>query len=193
MTAQNENHRRQINEGIAASLTRAGIPPKYHDQSVRNLPDGEDLADKVTGEFATHAKEGGVLAITGSGVSIRNTLIMIARGFHLQGIGCRVLPLSTLAWQLADPNGDDEAMDRLADIPCLAIHRFYVPQDEDDKQMTPRTRSLVEDFLMGRSDDGKAHIVHCNEMPPLNDPFKWWRPDFVRNFFEGARQWRVDR
>jgi hypothetical protein len=185
------NHKRQIDEGVATSLKRAGVPANMVHRSARELANGEELAGRLTGDFKDHIAAGGLLTVTGSGRAARNCVILSARALHIQGVGCKILSLSALAQLLANPNTSEEDLARLFQMKCLVIQRFYYPDGEGDQIMTYRTRSLVEDFLLDRMDEGRGHLVHASTIPPVEDPAKWWSRDFIKTFFSEYKHWEA--
>ena len=189
----NESAKRQIDDGIRQSLRRAGIPERLIDRSATDMPGGRVLADRLLGEYRDHAIAGGILMVRGEGREARNTVLLSARGLHLQGIGCKVMGLAQLASVLANPNQDSEFVHRLYSVKCMAIQRFYYPDGEGDQIMTYRTRGLVEEFILERMDAGLAHILHVASVPPIEDPFKWWSRDFLRAINDGRKVWEVEQ
>lgn len=192
----NQSIREAKNAGIHESLSRAGIGKAYHKRTVTELPGGENLACLVKGEFRTHVAGGGNLIVEGMSPDSLSATILIARGFHLLGLGCMVVSTSELARQLSNPRGMDEEFEhRLARMKCLVLYRFYTPDPADDgKPYTSRTLSILEDFLVDLNMQGTGLLLHVIEPLKTLANVPWYHDDFIREVTASshARIWQAN-
>jgi hypothetical protein len=171
-----ESHRRQIDEGVRASLTLAGIPPEVFNLSLTNVEGGEALVQWVKSEAKAFFLSGGVVNFIGSKPSAPRAMYLLARALHLSGIGVRVTSTPRLLAALVD--ADEDYLRWANNSSVLVMPRFYVPDDPQDKPFTPWQTMLVETFLTERKSAGKGLLINgYRPLPGMVNP-SWWRRDF---------------
>lgn len=179
------NHRRQIDDGVRASLTRAGIGTDYHNRSLAEAPGGDDLVKWVTANGRTFFRTGGVAAFVGRSSRATNAMMLFARALHLSGVGVRVTNLPTLV-RILDRD-DTEALARLEEAPVLVVTRFYAPATRTDCPLTGWQSLMVEEFLTERKSNGNGLVSHVYEPFDRQTSPVWWRPDFLEAIGSNAK------
>lgn len=160
----------------AWSLRRAGIGEVYHNKSLTDFgAEGEQLKTWMNNSKAQVAQGHSVLM---TGLRCRELMMMVARGFHLNGLGVYVTPLVHAAKVLYDA----ETREQVKDNDILIITGF---QQEGESPIKSSVAYGIEDLLNSRSDNGKCTFLTI----PIGEPghpfdpeaFEdwWWSMDIV--------------
>lgn len=184
--SEHPNHRRQIDDGIQASLRRAGIPSKLFRATLTSIPEGDELVQWIKAEGRAFFSEGGTFVFIGEPPAADRAALLFGRALHLMGIGVRVVSVQTLVKAL--DGDDDDFIAKLDEAPVLVLTRFYSPEDADDRPFTRWQTMLVEDYLLERQSLGKGVVLHSyRPFGDMNAP-NWWRRDFVHSMSTKVRE-----
>jgi len=133
----------------------------------------------VQSESREFVRSGGCIHVHGRGVRGLDGTLLLAKGLHLTGTGCLVVPMVRLLIVLERNNA--EALESMGDAPLLVVTRFYNPAEKTDVPLTPWQRSLVESYLSERLQCGMPVALHATQNLTPQVPL-WWRPDFLEEF-----------
>ncbi len=119
--------------------------------------------------------------------------MLIAHGLHLKGMGCWVLPATSLGNALSNPCGmEADFEDRLARTKTLVLTRFYVDSTKEDSPYSPRTAMLIEDFLVERGMEGFGTVIQT--AASLGSGLAcWWHADFADWVSRRSLEWEVSK
>lgn len=158
------------------SLNRAGIGAVYHNKSLDDFgPEGARLKEWMI-TSREDVKSGHSVVMTG--LRCRELMMMVARGFHLNGVGVYVTSLVRSGQVLFDPT----IREQVAENHILIITGF---QQEGESPLKASLAYGIEDLLNDRSDRGKCTFLTIPMGEP-NNPFDpeafegwWWSMDIV--------------
>lgn len=162
---------------IAKSLINAGIGPVYHDKSLTDFgPLGVGYHDWVVSNGPSLVMEGGAVTFCGKGQT--DHMKMIARAFHLNGAGVRIMSLSQF-WTVLDRGG--ERREDMDDSPVLMLNPAQAggrgcplnwwQLDRAETYLRDRVERRQVVLLYWAHDKGMA--------PDAEGKFNWWSDDFV--------------
>lgn len=158
------------------SLNRAGIGAVYHDKSLMDFgPEGIELAAWVKSSRAKVSQGHSVMM---TGIRSRELMMMVARGFHLNGMGVFVTPLVRIGGVLFD----GPTREQVAENEILVITGF---QQEGECPLKSSLIYETEHLINDRSDRGKTTFVTVpvgDEQQPFDpESFErwWWSMELV--------------
>lgn len=172
-----EAHRRALDDGIRASLLRAGIGATLHDRSLSEVTGGDALVEWVKANGKPFFRGGGVALFVGHTSGTVLAMNLFARALHLSGVGVRVASLPALVKAL--DRDDDEYLGKLAEAPVLVLPRFYAPATRNDTPLTGWQTLMVEEYLTERKSNGRGLVAHAYERFEGQKNPVWWRSDFL--------------
>lgn len=79
---------------IRASLTEAGIGKRFHDITLPDVKFGAGMLDYLKQHGPAIRNAGHSIAFHGVGMT--DAITMLARGLHINGVGCKIVPLVRL-------------------------------------------------------------------------------------------------
>lgn len=168
-------HQKQTNDGIARSLTAAGVGSAFHHRYLRDVANEEFFRDWVATHAGDEITPGKGITIVGPGVKARDAFIILARAVHLSGRRVRVVPLSRLIAQIVN---DGELLDQFEECKALFVTEFFQTYPGNPNAATGYEVRRVEEFLTDRLDNQGAVFLHTAK--PLTGPDIWWSPTFVQ-------------
>lgn len=147
------------------SLNRAGIGAAYHDKSLRKDfgPEGIKLADWAVANKKS-VLDGKSVMMTG--IRCRELMFMLARAYHLNGLGVYVTPLVRVGSVLFDA----AIREQVSDIDILVILGF---QQEGECPLKSNMIYETEHLINDRSDRGKPTFITV----PLGDEQRAFDPE----------------
>lgn len=153
------------------SLNRAGIGAAYHEKSLRSDfgPEGERLADWA---IANKRAVLGGKSLMMTGIRSRELMFMLARAFHLNGVGVYVTPLVRIGGVIFD----ELIKEQVRDIDVLVILGF---QQEGEAPLKSSLIYETEHLINDRSDRGKPTFVTI----PLGDEARPFDPEGFDNWW----------
>lgn len=170
-----ESQQRERQKAIAGSLSDAGIGRAFHSRTLSELSRGAALKAWVESEARTDIPAGKAWNIVGPTAEARDTMILLARGMHLSGYGCRVVPLRRLVAQIVH-NGD--LMPEITGCMVLCVVDFVqVYPGQTTPPLTGHEVQITEAFLHERLDEQQAVCVHASS--PITG-VSWWSPPLVQ-------------
>lgn len=176
-------HRSEIEEGVRASLSRAGIGAAYHGLSLKDK--GEDGKALIEGLFSDRVRreirmEGRPVIFSGIRHDGLELVKLVARGYHVNGVGCRVVPLVRLRGLLA--NLDER--EYIEGCKVLVIQNFQT--EKPDCPLTPYATEEVAAYIRERLEGNQSVWLHCptrfQEGPsylPVTSILSWWNAEFA--------------
>ena len=165
----------EINEEVRASLTEAGIGPRYHDRTLASLPIYGDRLMLKLREHGDAIKYGG-RSIVWHGVGLTESITLFCRGLHINGVGCFIRPLVRFRPIINDP----EFRATVIDIPVLVILN-----GADTRRGNPFHENVMHDLeylLTRRMDAGRATLIHLavpEDVVVANIPNCYWSDEFL--------------
>ena len=90
----------ELNDEVRASLLEAGIGKRFHDLSLNDVEHGKGMLAYLT-QHGKAFRSGRSVAFHGVGAT--DAILMLARALHVNGIGCRVVPLVRLRQFISSP------------------------------------------------------------------------------------------
>lgn len=185
----NRSHAQQRRDGVAESLTRAGIGRAYHGRKLADLGKrGEVLSAWLAAGAWEEVRRGSGWSIAGAGSLCYDTAMILARGLHLNRVPVRVLSLRRLVRAL-ERDADAAEKEALADVPVLMVTDFT--QTYGNKPECPLTGwqvQDVEDFLTTRLSDNRAVFTQSDRRLALAN---WWSQSLVQRLHERNREMEV--
>lgn len=172
-----QSHKEQVDAGIRESLRRAGLPANFIQRSLTSLTDGDRLVEFVKGALKPEgiARAGGFIRLSapanGKGTGM-DSLFLMARAFHLSGVGCRIVSSARLIREAE--SRDYEAFEEHRLTPMIVVPRF---EDTSVRPFDEKVRWQIEDLLLGRMGDGKPVMVGSSG-PFGGSADSWWSPGF---------------
>jgi hypothetical protein len=140
-----------MNEGLSSevrlSLFEAGIGRRYHDLMLGDVKHGAGMLEYLK-RRGKAIRQGQGVAFHGIGMT--DAIIMLARGLHINGVGCKVVPLVRMRGLINDPEFREQVMD--ADV-------LVVLNAQDTNRGNPLHDSVaaeVEYTIRRRHENGKA-------------------------------------
>jgi hypothetical protein len=176
MTNPTEGHRAEISAGHALSLERAGIGRYHHARDVRT----SRLWSRVEGMFSAERRDGvatGGLPVLFHGVEPDglDAIKLVAKTYHLNGVGCVFVPLVRLRKMLES----HETREHFSTCRVLILQNFQTAQP--DPTLTPFARADVEEIVRERLDDLRSVWFHCPTDEVVGDKvaLPWWSAEFA--------------
>lgn len=159
-----------ITDEIALSLNEAGIMRRYH---TMRLEEVEGTGPGALRWLRAHAVEvrSGCASIAFEGVGLTDTIIMMARGLHINGTSCRIVPLVRMSKAVKDA----DFRDAIREIDTLVILNA---QDKSRPcPLHPSVAAEVEYIVRSRYDRGQNTWMQFEARGPLaqND---YWSGEF---------------
>lgn len=139
----------ELNDEIRASLSEAGIGKRFHDMSIVDVPHGPAML----GYLRTHGrgfKTGHSVAFQGIGLT--DAITMLARALHINGTGCKVLPLVRLRGIINNP----ELREAIDDADVLVVMNA---QDTNRGNPLHDAVSAEVEYLLRKRIDNKQSII----------------------------------
>lgn len=166
----------ELSEAVKWSLTNAGIGKRFHDSTLAD--------DKVYGEglkkFLTDHGEDirAGQSVVFQGVHLYEGVMLLARGLHIHGVGCRVLPLVHMRKVIMDPDLREEVDD------CQVLMLMQAQTDNRGAPLSDSFMDETEYFIRKRFEEDKSTILLI-EVPVTMD----WRT--LKNCYwsAGFREW----
>lgn len=181
----NNTHRSEIEEGVRASLQRAGIGLVYHDMSLKDK--GRDGAALIEGLFSSEARQdirmkGRPVIFSGIRADGLELVKLVARGYHVNGVGCRIVPLVRLRGLL----NDMDEREYIDGCKVLVIQSFQT--EKPDCPLTPFALAEVEAYIRNRFDNMKSVWFHCPTYmePGQAEALTWWNNEFAKRICDDA-------
>lgn len=178
----------EIENHIKQSLTAAGIGSIFHNRRLSDAgTEGSALAGwlrKVGGD--AFRNEGRSLIMEGFS---RTSVILLARGLHINGYGVRLVSLTQL---MTFRKFGGERWEDIVD--CMGL--FLLPaQTEKPNPLNPWQQDEIEAFLSERMLNGKSVIMCMDERSPETP---WWSEGYLNTMAQCGRtltstkQWRKE-
>lgn len=165
----------EIDEEVRASLTEAGIGPRYHDRTLASVPYyGDRLMMKLKEHGDGIRREG--RSLIWHGVGLTEAIIMFCRGLHINGVGCLIRPLVRLRPIINNP----DFRENITDIPVLVIMN-----GADTRRGNPLHDNVMADLeylLTKRHDAGRATFIQLSvpEDQPIGELLNcYWSDEFM--------------
>ena len=158
---------------MRASLTEAGILPRFHDVTLADFGvPGLGLLKwlQINGDKIKLAGR----SILFHGVGMSDPIIMLNRALHLNGVGCKVVPLVRMAKVLKTPELKEELDD---------THVLTILSAQDPKKGCPlydSTMAEVEVLVRNRFDRKQSTFIHAAVPAEMdyNGPNSYWTDEF---------------
>lgn len=171
-----------LSRDIRASLSEAGIGKRYHDLSLSDVKHGAGMLGCLKRHGAAIRSKGQSLAFHGLGMT--DAIIMLARGLHINGVGCKVTPLVRLRGVI----NNSEFREQVNEADVLVILNA-----QDTNRCNPLHDSVaaeIEYLIRKRHDDGRSVFMQLavpEEQPVAGLPNCYWSGemlDFMAEHFE---------
>lgn len=178
----------ELSPDVRASLTDAGIGTRYHSMTLASLGAPGDaikawLADRGGEQF----RGGSTVVFTGVGST--DLITVLARGLHLSGLGCRVMPLVRVRRLLTSPVLYEEVMQ---DTQVLVI--LNAQDTRRECPLYPSSMAEVEYIVRERHAMRKSTILQM-AIPESTElsilPNLYWSDEFL-DFLGSATTLRMD-
>lgn len=142
----------EINAEIAASLTEAGIGKRFHNLT---LDSAGELGKGAKAWLAKHGAglRAGTTSAVFEGTGLTDTITLLARGLHIHGVGCKIVPLVRMRKVI----NDSEFREAVNEIDCLIVMNA-----QDRHRCNPLHDSVaaeVEYLLRQRYDSGRSTFL----------------------------------
>lgn len=172
-----------LEDHVRKSLTDAGIGSTLHDKSLADAgPEGLGLLDWLKSEGGSAIKQEGRNVIL-EGFS-RTPAKLLARGLHINGVGVRVLNLTSFV-NIRKYGG--EKWEDILD--CRSL--FILPaQTERPCPLTPWQMEDVEYFLKRRMDQCKSVVLCMDKKQPVEP---WWSDGFIEDLMDNCTEFNSSR
>lgn len=155
---------------VKQSLIEAGIGPAFHDKKLPEMgDDGEILWHRLSGELGKALRSGAFVTLEGYD---RETVMVLAKTLHINGLGVRILSLSRLWTQMQKPT--TEAWEAISENPVLMVNPA---QTDRACPLDHWQRDVIEDYLLSRLDNRKSVVFTAlDEITPEGG---WWSRGFL--------------
>lgn len=174
-------HAEQLHLDKVRSLIAAGIGRSYHKRKLSDLAGSEKLCTWVYAGARDDITQGRGWTIVGKGIAAYDMMLLLARALHLSGIRSRVVSLAQLTkWISTDADRLEEAREAEA----LFVTDFVQAYGVGGSPLTVWQIAEVEDFLMTRTNDGKAFLPHAVSL----DAPSWWSGGLLQRVATANRQ-----
>lgn len=169
---QTNSHRKQTDDAVARSLNKAGIRARYHHSTLTTVkhPEAVRLLDWVNKTSRTQVQEGFTFI---GGNQMEDLAIIVARGMHLTGRACWVLPLLRFADLLK--NDREYLTDRMDEAQVLVLTNAG-PKEPGEVVFERRELRFMEMLLDEWIADGNRLLLHSTL--PMNAG--WFSGDFLQ-------------
>lgn len=161
----------KVTPEIAVSLEEAGIGKRYHNMTSDALGAvGEGL--RVWLARNSTALRGGTASTVFTGVGTTDVITLLARGLHLNGVGCKITPLVRMRRIL----NDSEFRETVTEIDCLIVMNA-----QDRHRCNPLHDSVaaeVEFLLRQRYDSNRMTILQTAFTGANPDDRSYWSDEF---------------
>lgn len=161
------------------SLEHAGIGPLFHDQTYDDYgPLGIGLREWVKTNGPALAGSGG--GVIFHGINMTDALQLVAKTFHLNGQGVRVMTLRKLAKTLARPASDIQR-EEMNDAPVL----FLSPAQSGkaDRPVTAWEIADIEEYIQARINRGQIVLLYWATDAAIGADSEthrnWWSEEFL--------------
>jgi hypothetical protein len=136
----------EINEEVRASMTEAGIGPRYHDMSLLGVPEYGDRLMLKLQEHGNEIKAG--RSLVWHGVGLTESMILFCRALHVNGVGCLIRPLVRMRPIINDP----DFREHVTEVPVLCIMNA-----QDTRRGNPLHDNVMADleYLIGKRIDNQ--------------------------------------
>ena len=166
----------EITPAIRRSLDQAGIYRQFHTRSLTDFGLlGVGYAEWIRENGPKMMQEGGLVVCLGDGQ--QDEIKMVARSFHLNGVGSVVRTLSQLSFMLDTPDGREDLHEF-----CKAL---FVTPAQAGRRGCPLSwfdMDKVSSYLRERVEQGHSVFLYWAHDKGLDvtDPlYQWWDQDFV--------------
>lgn len=171
-----------LNRDVRLSLSDAGIGTRFHETTLTSLgQEGETLRTWLADRGGEQIKAGQTLVFTGVGTT--DLITVFARGLHLSGLGCRLVPLVRMRKVITTPALYEEIKQ---DIPVLVV--LNAQDTRRECPLHPSSMAEVEYIVRERHAARKATILQM-AIPESTDlsslPNLYWSDEFL-DFLSGA-------
>lgn len=166
----------ELSRDVRASLTDAGIGSRFHDTTLAALgSEGEALLRWLSERGGEQIKGGQTVVFTGIGTT--DLITVLARGLHLSGFGCRLMPLVRMRKVITTPSLYEEIRD---DIAVLVI--LNAQDTRRECPLHPSSIAEVEYIVRERHAARKTTILQMaipetSDLPTL--PNLYWSDEFL--------------
>lgn len=137
-----------LSNEVRMSLAEAGIGKRYHDLTLGDVKHGAGMLEYLK-QHGKEIRRGGH-SIGFHGIGLTDTIIMLARGLHINGVGCKITPLVRLRGLINNPEFREQVVD--ADV-------LVVLNAQDTNRGNPLHDAVaaeVEYTIRKRHENGKA-------------------------------------
>lgn len=158
----------EINDEVRLSLSEAGIGKRYHDMTLADLGKTGDGMMEVLRRYGPTIRAGQTsLVFEGPGTT--EPITMLARGLHINRVGCRVVPLVRMRRIINDP----DFREAVNEIDCLVL--LNAQDRHRGNPLHDAVAAEVEYTLRTRYDNRKATILQVAFMgeQSTNDESYW--------------------
>lgn len=136
-----------LSNEVRMSLAEAGIGKRYHDLTLGDVRHGAGMLEYLkTNGKAIRAGQG----VAFHGIGMTDAIIMLARGLHINGVGCKVTPLVRMRGLINNAEFREQVVD--ADV-------LVVLNAQDTNRGNPLHDAVaaeVEYTIRRRHENGKA-------------------------------------
>lgn len=177
----------KVSDNVAWSLTNAGIGKKYHDRTLETVPKyGKGLFKFLTDHGDAIRDGTGVIF---SGTNLHDGILLFCRGLHINGVGCKILPLVHMRRAIMDPELAEEISD---------AHVLVIMPAQNSTHGCPISDSFIQEteyLIRKRHANDQSTFLHMGvrdgvDWRGLNncywsDEFRdWTKKEFI-DVFEG--------
>jgi hypothetical protein len=161
-----------INNEIALSLVEAGIGKRFHHMTLEGLP---VLGPGAKEWLVKHGPgiRSGVTSAVFEGVGLSDVITLLARGLHLHGVGCKIVPLVRMRKMIVDP----EFREAVTEIDCLIL--MNAQDRHRGNPLHDAVAAEVEYVLRQRYDSGRSTFLQVAFTPrDKGEDRSYWSDEF---------------
>lgn len=161
----------EINDEVRLSLTEAGIGKAYHFKTLDDL----GAAGRGALEWMKRNSEAlrrGTWSAVFDGTGTTDVLKLMARGMHINGIGCRVLPLVRMRRVV----NDAEFREMCHEIDCLVL--LNAQDRHRSNPLHPAVAAEVEYLIRERHEANKLTFVQVAFSGEAEGHDSYWSDEF---------------
>ena len=176
----------KLTDEVRLSLTEAGIGKIYHD---KRLASDEEYGAGMSAYLKANgtAIRKGEKSVWFHGIGLIPTIKLFCRGLHINGVGCKIVPLVHMRKIINNP----EFKELVEEIDVLVITGCA-----DAKQgcpLHPNVMAAVEDLIRDRAEDNKSTFMVFG-IDPGTDPRsldnRYWSDQFMNTVVEEFEELR---